>query len=169
MKRMLIATIVALAIAGAASAQAGNAPRSQDGQQPPQFQALQQTTVTGKLEWSDGTIALRSGSTLYYVPKVRQLVGFAKDLQEGSSVTVTGYERKIPYSPNSFLMPTKLSFNGKDYEFAFGRGFAGRGPGAGGRMGTFGMGGYGRGMMGQGPCYGDWDGDGVREGAGPRW
>jgi len=156
MKRTIMAALVALAIAGAASAQNANPPK---GPTPDQAQQPQQTTVTGKLEWVDGTIGLKSGGAVYYAPQVRELVGFVKDLQEGATVTLTGSADKIPYSPNSFFRITKLSFNGKDYEFNQGMGFMGRGMGtkaAGKRMQ----------MQAQGPCEGMDDDDATR---GPRW
>jgi len=127
MKRTLMATLVALAIAGAASAQNANPPaKGPDGQQQPQ-----QTTISGKLEWLDGMIGLKSGENVYYAPQVKELVGFVKDLQEGATVSLTGFARKIPYSQNSFFRATKLSFNGKDYEFGQDFGPAGREPGMG--------------------------------------
>jgi hypothetical protein len=158
MKRTIMAALVAITIAVAASAQGAAAPQPPKGQAPDQ---AQQVTVTGKLEWIDGTIGLRSGGAVYYAPQVRMLVGFVKDLQEGATVTLSGYADKIPYSPNSFFRATKLSFNGKDYEL---------GQGFGAMMGR-GQGMMGRGRM-QGPCGGDYDGDGdgVRETPrGNRW
>jgi len=123
MKRMLMAALAALAIAGAASAQGANPPpnKGPDGNQ------SQQTTISGKLEWIDGTIGLKSGGSTYFTPRVRELVGFVKDLQEGAAVSLTGYAYKVPFGSGSFVfMATKLSFNGKDYEL--GR-EEGRGPG----------------------------------------
>jgi hypothetical protein len=160
-----MATLIAIAIAAAASAQGaaqGAAPQAPKGQaQDP----AQQVTVTGKLEWIDGTIGLRSGGAVYYAPQVRMLVGFVKDLQEGATVSLTGYAKKVPYSSNSFIWIEKLSFGGKDYELRQGFGpMMGRGM-----MGPGMMGPAARGRM-QGPCYGDYDGDGVRERPrGGRW
>jgi hypothetical protein len=124
MKRILLAALAALAIAGAASAQGVNPPPKAD---------PQQITISGKLEWIDGTIGLKSGGVTYYAPQLRMLVGFVKDLQEGSTVTLTGNARKLPYSPNSFFWTSKLGFNGKDYELGQG-GFGPMGRGHGMRM-----------------------------------
>lgn len=147
MKRTLMAALVALAIAGAASAQNANpAPKGPDGLQP------QQTSISGKLEWLEGTIGLKSGSNTYYAPRVRMLVGFVKDLQEGANVTLTGYAIKVPYSSNSFFFHvTKLSFGGKDYDLAIAGGpFGGRGMGMRAERRGFSDGDGPWGMMGEG-------------------
>ena len=90
------------------------------------------------------------------MPRVRELVGFVKDLQEGATVSLTGFAQKVPFGAGSyFFMATKLSFNGKDYEFRqevgpMGSGTGNRGQGNEKRM--------------RGPCDGDRD-----QGEGSRW
>jgi hypothetical protein len=150
MKRMLLAALAALAIAGAVSAQGVNPPPKADPQQ------AQQVTISGKLEWIDGTIGLKSGGVTYYAPQLRMLVGFVKDLQEGSTVTLTGYAHKLPYSPNSLFLTSKLGFNGKDYELG---------------QGGFGPMGRGSGPMGRGMRMMGFDGDDRPENGmrGSRW
>jgi hypothetical protein len=156
MKRTIMAVLAALAIAGAASAQgsANPPPKGQD-------QLPQQTTISGKLEWIEGTIGLKSGGSTYFAPQLRMLVGFVKDLQEGASVTLTGYAMKVPYGSGSyFFHAVKLSFNGKDYELGQG-GMMGRGFGGGRGQGCFGPGSRMRGA---------WDKDGNDERPrGQRW
>jgi opacity protein-like surface antigen len=133
MKRICLAALAALIIAGTASAQAQAAPT-----QPPQAQA-QVTTISGKLELIDGMIGLKAGGISYYTPRLRQLVGFVKDLQEGAQVTLTGYALPLPQRAGYALFAaTKLSFGGKDYDLGqsvgpMGRGWM-RGAGRGGMM-----------------------------------
>jgi hypothetical protein len=137
MKRMLVAALAALVIAGTASAQ--NVAPPDQGPGRGQAQA-QQSTVSGKLELIDGVIGLKSGGTTYYTPRLRMLVGFVKDLQEGATVTLTGYAYPIPERAGSALfLVTKLSFGGKDYDLGQRVGPRGgmwmRGPGRGGFRG----------------------------------
>jgi hypothetical protein len=141
MKRMCMAALVALVIAGTASAQ-GAAPPNQAAAQP------QQISISGKLELIDGVIGLKSGGTSYYTPQLWRLVGFVKDLQEGAQVTLTGYAFPVPEgSGKVFFAATKLSLGGKDYDLGqrggpFGR-MRMRGPGRDGM----------RGEMMEGPCW----------------
>ncbi len=147
MKRTLVAVLAALAIAGAASAQ-NAAPAS-----PPAAPA-QTTTISGKLELIDGAIGLKAGGVSYYTMRLRQLVGFVKDLQEGAAVKLEGYAYPLPDRAGySVFMVTKLSFNGNDYDLGQ--------PGAGGPFGGKGRG-FGRGGMRGGMGGGMW-------GEGPRW
>jgi hypothetical protein len=128
MKRMIMAALAALVIAGTASAQNVNPPSAPN--KGTDREQLQLVTISGKLEWIDGTIGLKSGGNVYFTPRVRELVGFVKDLQEGATVSLTGYAQKVPFGASSFFfMSTKLTFNGKDYEFAQNGGLRGRGPG----------------------------------------
>jgi hypothetical protein len=129
MKRIPIAILAALAIAGTASAQAQAVPA--------QPQQQQVATISGKLELIDGTIGLKAGGVSYYTPRLRQLVGFVKDLQEGAMVTLTGYSFALPDRAGYALFAvTKLSFGGKDYDLGQQVGPRGRmwmrGPGPGG-------------------------------------
>ena len=110
MKRMLLAALAIFAIAATSSAQSP-APAA-----PVQGQA-QTTTISGKLELIDGIIGLKSGGISYYVPRLRQLVGFVKDLQEGAAVKLEGYAYPLPNRAGySFFMVTKLTFGAKDYD-----------------------------------------------------
>jgi hypothetical protein len=146
MKRSLLAFIVALAIAGTASAQAAapsTAPSAKPGAQ------AQLITVSGKLELINGIIGLKADGTTYYAPRLRQLVGFVKELQEGAAVKLEGYSYPIPNSAGfSMLAVTKVSVAGKDYDLSQNGGFGGMGM-RGGRGGMHG-GMWGGGMWGGG-------------------
>jgi hypothetical protein len=75
------------------------------------------TTISGKLEWADGTIAVKSDGKTYYVSAVRQLIGFVDSVKEGASVTLEG--RAFPSRKDDthiFFQTTKLSLGGKDYD-----------------------------------------------------
>jgi len=143
MKRIIVATLAALAIAGAVSAQSP-APAAQ----------AQTTAISGKLELIDGMIGLKADGTSYYVPRLRQLVGFVKELQEGASVKLEGYAYPIPNRAGySYFMATKLTIGAKDYDLGQ--------PGARGPFGGQGQG-QGRGGMRGGRMGG-------MGGGGPRW
>jgi hypothetical protein len=136
MKRIIVVLIAALAFAGVAAAQSAPPPPA-----PSQAQTVK---VSGKLELIDGAIGFKAGGKTYFVPRLRELIGFVKDLQEGALVTVEGYERPFPHdSTVSLLMVTKLSFGGKDYDLSHKAG-----PGT-----RWGMGRGKRGGMGGGPRW----------------
>jgi len=145
MKRILLASIAALALAGAASAQ--NTAPAPSKNPPPTV------SISGNLELVRGVIGLKANGTSYLVPRLRQLVGFIKEIQEGAAVKLEGYAYPIPSEQGyAFFMPTKLSVAGKDYDLGQG------GPG-----GPFG----GKGRRGRGMMRGEgWEG---MMGEGPRW
>jgi hypothetical protein len=151
MKRSLIALLAALALAGSASAQSAAAPAA------PAVAAAQAqlSTISGKLELINGMIGLKSGGVSYYLPRLRQLVGFVKDLQEGATVKLEGYAYPLPNQAGySIFEATKLTISGRDYDLGQ--------PGAQGPFGGKGMrGGMGarggmRGGMGGGMPGGRW-------------
>jgi hypothetical protein len=134
MKKIALALAAALLVAGFASAQVV--------QVAPAQQQVQTLKVTGKLELINGAIGMKVDGKTYLVPKIRSLVGFVKDLQEGSTVTVEGEAYSVPNASGTFvIMAAKLSFNGKDYDL--GQPGLGMGRGRGMMKG-------GRGMMGGG-------------------
>jgi len=147
MKRIIVTLAAALALAGAASAQvAATAPA----------QAPQTVTVSGKLELIDGFIGLKSGGTTYYTRGLDRLVGFVKDLQEGAQVKLEGYAVPLGTpSGYSYLIVTKVTVGGKDYELPQ--------TGAHGRFGMAGAGTVGPGdMMGMNGRRGSMSGRGNR-------
>ena len=123
MKR-LIGVCMALALAGALSAQ--TAPSA-----PPAPNAQPVIKLAGKLELINGHIGLKADGVSYYIPRLRQLVGFVKEVQEGAAVKVEGYAWPLPDQAGiSVLAITKLSIGGKDYDFDQGMGnrpFGGKG------------------------------------------
>ena len=165
MKKAIVVLIAALALTGIAVAQ--SAPPAADGQA---LDVKKIVKLSGKLEVINGMIGIKDGGTSYVVPRLKELVGFVKELQEGASVKLEGYTFPIPPRVSaqanfSILMVTKLSIAGKDYDFSpmFKGGMRGgmRGEGRGGRgrcerceRGERG----GRGGMGGGGMWGgpDW-------------
>jgi hypothetical protein len=137
MKRLIGVGIVALALVGALAAQSAPPPPAQNAQ------AV--VKVAGKLELINGHIGLKADGVSYYIPRIRQLVGFVKEVQEGAAVKVEGYAWPLPnQSGVSMLALTKLSIGGKDYDFDQAMG---RGPFGGGGMRGGMRGGRGQGMM----------------------
>jgi hypothetical protein len=55
-------------------------------------QQQQVATISGKLELIDGMIGLEAGGVSHYTPRLRQLVGFVRDLQEGATVTLVALD-----------------------------------------------------------------------------
>ncbi len=104
----------------------------------------------GKLEVVNGFIGIKTDGASYILPRLRMLVGFVKEIQEGAAVKIEGYAYPIPSWSSSqggysILAITKLSIAGKDYDFGqFG------GPFPFGRRG---------GMMGRGMRPGMWEGE----------
>jgi hypothetical protein len=145
MKKLFVALIAALALAAVATAQSAPPPPDLDGQAQ---KAQQLVSLSGKLEVIDGMIGIKDGGTSYIVPRLRALVGFVNELQEGASVRLEGYAFPIPSRVSSLpgysmLAVTKLTIAGKDYDFSpiF-------------RRGMHGMWGRGRIGMRGGPCDG---------------
>jgi hypothetical protein len=133
MKKITVVLVGALLITGMAFAQ-GVAP----GAAPTQATAQAQVTkVTGKLELIQGVIGLKSGGKSYLLPRLQMLAGFVKGVEEGSTVTVEGYENALPYASDVVLLhATKLTVGGKDYDLGQ----------TGGNFGNMGM--FNRGMGG---------------------
>ena len=163
MKKVIVVLIAALALTGIAVAQ--SAPCAADSQA---LDAKKIVKLSGKLEVINGMIGIKDSGTSYVVPRLSELVGFVKELQEGASVKLEGYAVPIPARASaqasfSILMVTKLTIAGKDYDFSplFKDGMRGgmRGEGRGGRGGCGGCdggerGGKGGGRMGGGGMWG---------------
>jgi hypothetical protein len=141
MKRLVFACIAALTLGGAAMAQTP-APA------PTQNQAAA-ITISGNLAVINGVIGLKANGVSYYVPRLRQLVGFVKEIQEGAAVKLEGYAYPLPSQAGyAFFAITKLSVAGKDYDFGQGGFGPGRGRGGRGMRGGWGDDDGPRGMMG---------------------
>jgi hypothetical protein len=149
MKRFCLLMIIAVLFTNAAFAQ--DRDNRRPGTPPPRVeQPVPETvSVTGTLQLQNGFIVLVSGENVYNVPMLMRLSGFVDGIKEGKQVTVEGYGNR------NMLHPTKLTVDGKTYDFPV------RGPGP-----MMGQGfGYGR---GQGPApYGKgYNGRGGRSGWG---
>jgi len=110
MKKFRFVLFIALLAAGTVSAQnRGNWPG-----------VSQSITVNGTLQLKNGFIAVASGTDIYFVPALERYIGFIDGLKEGNSVSVEGYVS------GNYLQPSKVTVNGKSYDFLV-NGYSGRG------------------------------------------
>ena len=101
----------------------------------------QRITVTGTLQLQNGQIALAGGNTVYFVPTLGRYIGFIDGLKEGVGVSIDGY------ASGNYLEPSKVTINGKSYDFSpnnLGQGWGNNGYCG----GSYGSGGYGCGGYG---------------------
>jgi len=86
-------------------------------------QEVTKVSIEGLLKLEKGFVAVESGGSVYFVPKLNRYIGFITGLREGGKVSVEGYEF------NNMIHPTKATIDGKSYDFiAWNRE---RGPGQG--------------------------------------
>jgi hypothetical protein len=90
--------------------------------------ASQTITVNGTLQLQNGQIAVASGNTVYFVPTLGRYIGFIDGLKEGARVSIDGY------ASGNYLEPSKVTLDGKSYDFNTNQGW-----------GNYGWGGYGYG------------------------
>ena len=137
MKKLAFVCVIAFLAIGTVSAQWGG------GWGTP----VQVVTVTGTLQLQSGTIAVVSGSNVYFVPALAQYIGFIDGLREGAEISVDGY------LSGTTLQPTKFTIGGRAYDFT-----AATQLGFGGGYGYCGGGGWGNSRMvsGRGGCGGWW-------------
>jgi hypothetical protein len=84
-------------------------------------------TVSGNLQLVEGRIAVVADGKTYYTTGIQRLVGFIDGLKEGASVRLEGSAFAVPLNSNAkFLRVTKLTFNGKTYDFPDSTGGFGR-------------------------------------------
>jgi len=109
----------------------------------------QRVTLNGTLQLQNGQIALASGNTVYFVPTLTRYIGFIDGLKEGVGISIEGY------ASGNYLEPSKVTINGKSYDFLAnnnqGQGWGGYGYCGG--YGSFNSGGNGYGGYG---CRGRW-------------
>jgi hypothetical protein len=74
-------------------------------------QEVAKVTIEGLLKLEKGIVAVESGSSVYYVPKLNRYIGFIEGLKEGTKVSVEGSQFK------DFISPVKVTINGKSYDF----------------------------------------------------
>ena len=93
-------------------------------------------TIDGTLKLEKGSVAVASGDNVYIIPMLTRYIGFIDGLKEGARVSVEGF------SFRNFLHPSKVTIDGKSYDFAMG---------APGRMGAGGRNDFDRGRGGFAP------------------
>jgi FlaG/FlaF family flagellin (archaellin) len=114
--------------------------------------SAQSVTVSGTLQLQNGSIAVASGSNVYFVPVLNQYIGFIDGLREGAQVSING-----TVWGNS-IQPITVTIAGKTYDFTPNnqQGF---------NQGNFSnYGGYG-----YGPCCIGWGGNVSANRMGGRW
>ncbi|GHU39540.1 hypothetical protein FACS1894190_04690 [Spirochaetia bacterium] len=118
MKKILVCFVLAAASATMVFAQAqGNNGAASQGQAA-RLVKPEPVQISGKLAWTNGRIAVLADNTTYYVSGIGKLVGFVDGIKEGAAVSLQGYERKIKAVPDyKYFHATKVTVNGKDYEF----------------------------------------------------
>jgi len=102
----------------------------------------QRITVNGTLQLQNGQIALASGNAVYFVPSLGRYIGFIDGLKEGAGVSIDGY------ASGNYLEPSKVTINGKSYDFSPNNFAQDRGGGYGYCGGPYNSGGYGCGGYG---------------------
>ena len=129
MKKIGFAAFITFLSINAIFAQGWGNPRS----------AVQSVTVEGTLQLQNGQIAVSTGNAVYFVPMLGRYVGFIDGIKEGNKVTVEGY------ASGNYLFPSKVTVDGKSYDFQTPAADPGYGPGlcCGGGF-AFGRGGRGR-------------------------
>jgi hypothetical protein len=113
----MLCALLAFGIAALATAQG----RDRWGRGFPNVQPVpaEQVTVTGNLTIVQGSIAVKSGDTTYFVPGLRSYVGFIDSLKDGAQVRLEGAAMTSPQDPKAkVLRVSKLSIGGKDYDLA---------------------------------------------------
>jgi hypothetical protein len=81
--------------------------------------AAETVTINGNLQFIEGRIAVvADGKTYYTNGPFQRLIGFVDGLKEGAAVRLEGPATAVPLNPGArFLWVTKLTFNGKVYDF----------------------------------------------------
>lgn len=102
MKKLMLVLVIAVSVAGMASAQnwGGRGNYSQS------------ITVNGTLQIQNGYIAVVDGNTVYYVPMLERYIGFIDGLKEGAQVNLEGYTA----GNGNVVQMSKLTLNGKSYD-----------------------------------------------------
>jgi len=79
--------------------------------------AAKPVTVSGDIIIVRGSPAIKSGDVTYILNRNFSLFGLVDGLKEGAKVSVEGKAIGTPRDENiMFLVPSKLTFNGKTYE-----------------------------------------------------
>ena len=102
MKKLGLIVIIALLAAGAVTAQNWRG----FGVSP------QPTAFEGTLQLLNGQIALSTGNTVFFVPVLRQYVGFIEELREGARISILGY------ASGNTLQPIQFTIAGRSYDLS---------------------------------------------------
>jgi len=124
MKKIIIFLIIAILIAGTVSAQPIKDQRNSAPKVNPEqlndanpksrnnrVRESKSVSIEGVLKLEKGFVAVESADTVYYVPMLNRYIGFITGLREGEKVSVEGYEFR------NMIRPTKVTINGKSYDF----------------------------------------------------
>jgi len=115
-KKLSIFLFIALLLIGTISAQNRNNHHERGDSQNrnnPQ-NSYRTVTIEGTIKMQRGLTAVESGDSVYYVPLLTRYIGFIDELKEGAKVSVAGYEFR------NFIHPTKVTIEGKPYDFTAG-------------------------------------------------
>ena len=113
MKKLCFFLFIAVLLVGSVFAQDGSRRKSAEPRQR-DSKAVTAVTIEGTLQLEKGIIAVASGDSVYYVPMLARYIGFIEGLKEGTKVSIEGREFR------KFINPTKVTINGKSYDFAVG-------------------------------------------------
>jgi hypothetical protein len=100
MKRFLLFFFISLLLVGAVFAQQRNVPRRD----------INPGTVEGTLKMENGFLALQSGETVYFVPRLMRFAGFIDGIREGANVSLEGFVSR------NVVHPTKITVAGNSYD-----------------------------------------------------
>jgi hypothetical protein len=116
-RKIVVAVLVGMAVAGSLFAQDGRRGRGSPPGFPsiPSAPAAETVTVSGPLQLVNGHIAVAQDGQTYYADQLGRWVGFIEGLREGAQVTLTGNVE--PFDTDySRLRITAMTINGKVYD-----------------------------------------------------
>jgi len=112
MKRFLVFSVIAFLIAGIVSAEPIKEQRNPTPKAVKEKREPNSVTVEGVLKLEKGFVAVeKDADNVYIVPMLNRYIGFITGLREGAKVSVEGYEF------NKMIHPTKVTIEGKPYDF----------------------------------------------------
>ncbi|WP_461257765.1 hypothetical protein [Treponema sp. R80B11-R83G3] len=124
MKKLIISLIIAVLVAGTVFAQPIMEERNPGTKVKPEklkdagpqlkknrMRERNSVSIEGVLKLEKGFVAVESTDKVYIVPMLNRYIGFINGLREGEKVSVEGYEFK------SMIHPTKVTIDGKSYDF----------------------------------------------------
>jgi hypothetical protein len=118
MKKISLIAVLSLLVAGGALSAQGM-PRGWGPEAYPAQNSSVTVTVEGSLALVNGAFAVQSGKSTYYVPWIRQYIGFIDGLKEGAPVKIAGSATPVPDAADFFLLfPTQFTINNKEYDFS---------------------------------------------------